>query len=411
MPSASRLRTLAAEHPAFVAVAGLLVALHLLWPFADWLLRARGAVTQFMFYDWGAYSGAVERWGAGESLYVRNDDGGFHGSYLYPPVALLLFRPFAALPGLAAEAWVAFSFLLLWGGTVALLERLIGQRSWPERLLVAPLLVGFQPLLFALKMGQTAAFMSGLLCLAFVALDRDGRVSYLSGVATAVVGIVKFAYAPVGAHLLADRQRFAGAVGVGVALVALSLALFGVETHRRYLEVLVWGVEQGGSSRSPALWLPGYYRPLGWLEDALVVRVVGSIIVAGYALCARGADRDVFALGVAAFPLLTPLAYTYYFVALVPAALVSIHGELLRDGRPAVPTLGLLLVSVHAYGLLAVVELSERFLPALASTPELLFVFQPGLWGNLLLVATAAVRVGAQVERPSWLPASGPIVG
>jgi hypothetical protein len=411
VPSIRQLRALSEEYPAFVTVAGLLVALHLLWPVADWLLRARGVATGFMFYDWGAYGGALERWRAGESLYVRNDDGGFHGSYLYPPVALLVFRPFSALSPHAAAAWVACSFLLLWVGVVAVLERLVGRRSWPERLLVAPLLVGFQPLLFGLKMGQTAAFTAGLLCLAFVALDRDGRASYLSGAATAVVGVVKFAYAPVGAHLLADRRRFAGAVAAGGGLVALSLLLLGVETHRRYLEVLAWGVSQGGAARSPASWLPGYYRPLGWFDGALVVRVVGSLLVAGAALCARDADRETFALGVAAFPLLTPLAYTYYLVALVPAALVLIHGELVRDGRPAVPTLGLLLVSVHAYGLLAAVGLAERFVPVVASTPELLFALQPGLWGNLLLAGTAAFRVGERVERPSWLPASAPVGG
>ena len=201
---------------------------------------------------------------------------------------------------------------------------------------------------------------------------------------------------------MADRRRFVGAVAVGTGLLAASLALFGVASHREYLDVLAWGVTQGGVARSPALWLPAYYRPLGLVDGALWLRVAASLAVAGYALCARDADREVFALGVAAFPLVTPLAYTYYFVALVPAAAILIAGELARDGYPAVPALGLGLVSVHAYGLLGLVTLLSS--TPVAAYPNAYFLAQPGLWGDLLLAGTAAVRVGETVERPTGFP-------
>ncbi|PSQ24223.1 hypothetical protein BRD04_01825 [Halobacteriales archaeon QS_9_67_17] len=397
------LRELREEHPGFLALAALLVAFHLAYPAVDWWLRAADIAPQFRFWDFGAYSGAVERWQAGESLYVRNDDGGYHGSYLYPPVVVLLFVPFVAFVPTewATVVWVLVSLALLWVGVVAVVETLVGRRSWTERVGLLWLLLGFQPLLFGLKMGQTAAFMTGLLCVAFVALDRGDRAGYLSGAATAVVGVVKFAYAPVGAHLLADRRRFVGAVAVGTGLIAASLALFGIASHREYLDVLAWGVTQGGVARSPALWLPAYYRPLGLVDGALWLRVAASLAVAGYALCARDADRAVFALGIAAFPLVTPLAYTYYFVALVPAAAILIVGELARDGYPAVPALGLGLVSVHAYGLLGLVTLLSS--TPVATYPSLYFLAQPGLWGNLLLVGTAAVWVGERVTWPANL--------
>lgn len=404
MPSLGRLRSLRDEHPAFVAVAALLVAFHLVYPAVDWWLRAADIAPAFNFWDFGVYRGGVERWQAGEPLYVENEDGGYHGSYLYPPVVLLLFAPFVGLFG--PEAWVLASALLLWVGMVGVVESLVGHRSWSERLLLGWFLCGFQPLVLASKMGQTAAFMGGLLCFAFVTLERGTEsrpARFASGALTAVVGVVKLAYAPVGAHLLADRDRFAGAVATGVGLVALSLLVFGVESHLTYVEVLAWGVGQGGATRSPALWLAPYFRPLAGVDITLPIRLAGSLVVAACALCADGADRTTFALGVAAFPLLTPLAYTYYFVALLPAAAILIHGELERGGRPVVPTLGLGLVSVHSYGLYAITNGLPDLLPAVASLPGIYFPLQPGLWGCVLLAGTAFVRVGESVTLPRWL--------
>lgn len=405
MPSIAQLRKLRDDHPAFVAVATLLVAFHLAYPAVDWWLRAAEIAPAFDFWDFGAYRSGVERWRAGEPLYAQNENGGYHGSFLYPPVALLLFIPFVGSFGPAA--WVLASALLLWVGMVGVVETLVGRRSWGQRLLLGWFLCGFQPLVLASKMGQTAAFMSGLLCLAFVALERGAGsrpARIASGAFTGLVGVVKLAYAPVGAHLLADRDRFVGAVAAGVGLAALSLLVFGVESHRRYVEVLAWGVRQGGTTRSPALWLAPYFGPLAGLDIALAVRLGGSLVVATYAVCAESADRTVFALGVAAFPLLTPLAYTYYFVALLPAAAILIHDELERDGRPVVPTLGLGLLSVHAYGLYAITNGLPELLPAVASVPGIYFLLQPGLWGCVLLTGTAFVRVGESVSLPKWLP-------
>ena len=406
MPSLARLRSLREDHPAFVAVAAVLVAFHLVYPAVDWWLRAAEIAPTFDFWDFGAYRGGVERWRTGEPLYVENENGGYHGSYLYPPVALLLFAPFVGHP-FGPEAWVLASALLLWVGMVGVVESLVGRRSWGERLLLGWFLCGFQPLVLASKMGQTAAFMSGVLCFAFVALERGAEsrsARVASGALTGLVGVVKFAYAPVGAHLLANRDRFAGAVVAGLGLAAVSLLAFGLESHRTYVEVLAWGVGQGGNARSPALWLAPYFRPLAGHSMALAVRLAGSVIVAAYALCAEDADRTVFALGVAAFPLLTPLAYTYYFVALLPAAAILVHGELERGGRPVVPTLGLGFVSIHSYGLYAITNGLPELLPAVASIPGIYFLLQPGLWGSTLLAGTALVRVAESVSIPEWLP-------
>ncbi|MFC7193514.1 hypothetical protein ACFQL4_00825 [Halosimplex aquaticum] len=64
-----------------------------LYPFVDWWLRSIEVAGAYRYHDFGAFRAAVERWHAGEALYQRAEDGGFHGSYLYPPVVLPCFCP------------------------------------------------------------------------------------------------------------------------------------------------------------------------------------------------------------------------------------------------------------------------------------------------------------------------------
>ncbi|MEF8830075.1 MAG: glycosyltransferase family 87 protein [Halobacteriales archaeon] len=395
----ARLWALRRTRPGFVALSVALLAALFAWPAADWWLRGAGVAPGFDFWDFGAYAGAVNRWLAGEPLYQRTEAGGFHGTFLYPPIVVVLFRQFAVFSfERAAVVWEVLSVGLLWTGMQLVAGSLGLRLRWYERGALLWLLVGFQPLLLSVKMGQTAAFMAGLLALSFVALDRGERTdsrpwAAASGAATAVVGAVKPVYAPVGAHLLADRDRMAGALAAGAVLLAASVLIFGVGKHRTYVEVLRWGVERGSEARSPALWLAPYYRPLGWLAESTALRVVGSAVVAGAAVFADGVDREVFALGVAGFPLLAPLAYTYYLVALLPAAAILTASELRRDGHPAVPVAGLLLVHLHSYGLwLLVVRMSEA-VPATTALRPAYFLLQPGLWGAALLFGLALARV------------------
>lgn len=415
MSALSALLTLRKRRPGWTALAGLTLAILVAWPVVDWWLRGIGVAPGFEFWDFGAHGAAVDRWQAGEPLYLQNDEGGFHGSYLYPPVSVLLFYPFTALfdPVTTRHVWSLVTVGLLWVGTTVLVESLGRSLSWPERGVLLVALAGFQPLLLSVKMGQTAAFTGGLLCLAGAGVARDradeprrGAWATLSGAATAVVGFLKLPYAPAGAHLLADRRRFLAAAGAGLALLAASLAVFGVDSHRLYLEVLAWGVGKGGSARTPALWLPPYYRPLSWLPASTLLRFVGSAIVAGYAVLGRDADREVFALGVASITLLAPLAYTYYFVALLPAVVVLLAVEFDHPaGHPAVPLVALLCLQFHSYGLKLIVDVLPGYLPLFADLRPAYPLFQPGLWGNALLVGLAAVRVAERVALPAALDA------
>ena len=414
------------ERPALVALAALLAVSLAAYPFVDWWLRATATfAADFRFGDFGAYTGAVERWQAGESLYRRTDDGGFWGTYLYPPVVVLLFWPFEALLAFraGAMAWLLATGVVLWTGLQALIGALGYDLRWYERVGLAWLLAGFHPVLVTAKLGQTALLISGLLAFAGAGLVREGRESIgdddtalrgspcalLAGVATAVVGIVKFAYAPIGAHLLHDRRRLVGALLAVPPVVWLSVRFFGVDAHLTYLDVLRWGVTQGSDgARSPTLWLAPYYKPLAWLPGAQAFRVAASAAVAGLAVLAPPrARRTVFALGVAAFPLLTPQTYTYYFVALLPAAVVLLVEELERDGAPELVLVGVLCLHLHAYGLRFLVVTLPEAVPAFEALRPVYPLLQPGLWGNALLVGLAAVRVVGATDLRTILPALG----
>lgn len=397
------------RRPLFVAVSLLALTYFLAYPFVDAWLRSIGVASQFEYWDFGAYGSALDRWDAGETIYERNDDGGYHGTFLYPPVALLLFEPFVALFEYPQNrvAWVAFSTLLLVIGIQLVVGEFTDEIRWWERGVLAWATLGFQPLLLSMKMGQTAGFTGALLCFSYVFLSRQdapGRyAAYAAGAFTGAVGFFKLAYAPVGAHLLADRRRLLGAVGAGLALAVVSVAVFGPDAHLTYLRVLAWGVGADSSARSPAYWLAPYYKPLYWIPGALYLRIGASAVVAVLAARSESADRTVFALGLAAFPLLTPLAYTYYLVALLPAGLVLLAGELRRDGAPLVPVLALWLANVHAFGLKFVVDVLPSIVPASSALEPLYPVLQPGLWAALLLFGLAFLRVAEAVPSPPWL--------
>ena len=316
------------EQPVLVALGALLLGTLLVYPGIDWWLRANVEfVSDFRFGDFGAYGGAIDRWQAGESLYQLTDEGGFWGTYLYPPVVVLLFWPFSALLEFrtAAMTWV---------------------------------------------------------------------------VATALVGIIKFAYAPVGAHLLHDRRRMVGALLILPPFVWLSIRCFGIEAHLTYVDVLRWGVEKGsGEARSPTLWLAPYFKPLGWVPAAQALRVVVCLGVAGLSVFAPPrARRTVFALGVATVPLFTPQTYAYYFVALLPATVLLLAGELDRDGRPELVLLAVLSLHLHSYGLKFLVHTVPDVVPAFEALRPAYLLLQPGLWGSSLLFGLAAVRVTQSVD-------------
>jgi alpha-1,2-mannosyltransferase len=407
------------DRPIFVVCSIAVCVFLLLYPFLDAVMRVAEIAAPFGYWDFGAYTGALHRWLTGEAIYVTNENGGYFGTYLYPPLFLLVIWPFFEMGFYTgAILWQVCSVLFLWFA----LQLVIGAlghhlRLW-ERGLFLWALVGFHPVLFSVKQGQVSAFIGGLLTLALYGLLRGKNESgnlaqYCSGGVTAVAGVVKVVYAPVGTHLLIDRDRFLGAIGGAIAVLGVSVAVFGLDAHLDYIEILVWG--KHNSARSPLLWMQTYYQPFYAISSiALPLRILGSLAVAALAIAAtpNDVDREIFALGVAALPLLAPRVYNYYLTALLPAVLVMLAVELERDGRPLLPVISLFLLHIHSYGLKLVVEYvpdllpyPSEIVPGIDITVAALVtsLFQPGVWGVLLLAGLAGIRVANAATTPVWI--------
>jgi hypothetical protein len=425
MAALRKLWALRRRRPWFVAASLAVLGFLLAYPAVQWWLQSVGVVGEFAYFDLGAYRKAVNSWQSGDPIYVRNENGGYHGSYLYPPVFLLLFALFTDVPLVdftfhqAGTLLNVVSVALLWVGLQAAVAEYGLSLAWYERGLLLWAIAGFAPVLVSMQLAQVSVLLAALLAFSLAGLlygsdDRTGSrlATYASGLATALAGTMKLIYAPAGAHLLQDRRRFAGAVATGLGLAALSVAVFGVGPHVQYYDVLTWG-KGWGEARPPYppnLWLPPYYRPFYYLGSTIgmTVRIGLAAVITVLALLSvdEGVESETFALGVAAIPLVAPRAYSQDLAVLLPVVVALLATELRReDGHPLVPVVGLLLAAVHPHGLYAVVRLLSEVFPRSAN-PVLRPVaglLQPGLWAALLLVGLAMYRVGSAATRPGWL--------
>ena len=167
MSALRRLWALRDRRPAFVYGTLAVLAFFGVYPLFDLWLRSGGVAVPFEYYDWGALSGGVDRWYRGEPIYWKQGDFGYHASYLYPPPYLLVLVPFVELGktgaltwlpivenwfDVGAVSWNLFGFLLLWVGLQGVARELGADLHLAERGLLAWLLLGFQPLLYSLKM-------------------------------------------------------------------------------------------------------------------------------------------------------------------------------------------------------------------------------------------------------------------
>lgn len=397
------------EQPLFVALCLVTVGVVVVWPVVDALLARYDVVhvADYGFNDFGAYAGAVDNWVSGDApIYTRNEDGGFHGSYLYPPYVLPLFYPFAKLGFEAGPVLFGlFSLFLLYVGVEAVVEELGYSLTVPERIVLFFGLFGFHPALWDFKWGQVSTLLAAFLCFAFYTHERGQRghstSAYLSGLFTALAGGVKLFYATAGAHMLRSSRRFVGGVVTGVGMLAASVVVFGLDTHDLYLDVLTWGKGWGTDQLPPAEWQTAYYRPLFlvdqtvdglglslpdvWIPAAIVV---GVLAVIGLTLRRRHDPRGstlTFALGVAVIPLFAPRAYTHDLVVLLLPAILLLSVELDReDGLPWIPVLSVFLVHFQTYGTRAAIHLLDS---------SQAVMLQPGVYGTFLLVGLAAGRL------------------
>jgi hypothetical protein len=299
-----RLRSFAQpwEIASFLWVPGIVMG------FACWYeITARDALQ-----DFGIFRTAALAVVHGRSPYVTPTAAAFahFDKFVYPPVAALIFAPFAALPPGPARV------LMFIVGVAAILGalRILGVEDW--RCYGVALVSA--PAINTLALGA----LTSLLFLGTALAWRYRDNTAIAGVTVAATAVLKLFLWPLGIWLLATRRWRTALLCACVALVLLvgGWAVIDFAGLRSYPTVvhLLEQVEAPASYSAIAL--------LGLSGAAASAVTVGLSLAAVAAIwfTARGADGDRSALAVAVIASLvvTPLVWLHYLLLLyVPIAL------------------------------------------------------------------------------------------
>lgn len=331
------------------------------------------------------------------------------GGEMYAPIVVALYLPLAALDFPTAKAvWLAFNVILV-VLSIPLLMRVAGLPFTSTTLAATVIAVmGFEPIVRDLAIGQANVPILVLLCLGSLALARGRSVA--AGAALALAAIYKPIPAIVFAGLLLRREWrvIAGGAAVLVAAAGLSLALFGAATNASFLE----GV--AGVGRKWTFWfanqsLAGFFgralinneygtswTNVPWVARGLWLLADLTVIAMASRLTLRHPRVDpvwTAALWLVAGLLVSPRSWDHYFVwALVPLAVVA--AQVWRKPRPA--ELAVLLLT---YGLLAFPGMYWAGLARVQRGPLLLLTSSQTL-GLLALLALMAHLERARAAAP-----------
>ena len=289
------------EFACFICVPAIAVA------FACWEeLRARVALE-----DFGIFRTAALAVIHGRSPYVAPNPSAYvhFDRFVYPPVAALLFAPFAAVASGPARA------LMFAAGVLAILGALRVLRVQDWRCYSVALLSA--PAINSIALGALTSFL--LLGTALCWRYRDNPA--VAGVATAVTALLKLFLWPLGVWLLVTRRWRAAIICACTGLILLVggwavIDFAGLRSYPTILHVL----QQVEIPVSYSL--VGLLGLSGGTATAVTVGLSLAAIVAIWS-AARGAggDRRAFAVAVIASLVATPLLWMHYLLLLfVPIA-------------------------------------------------------------------------------------------
>jgi alpha-1,2-mannosyltransferase len=289
------------EFACFICVPAIVVA------FAGWEeLRARLALE-----DFGIFRTAALAVIHGHSPYVAPNPSAYlhFDRFVYPPIAALLFAPFAAVPSGPSHA------LMFVAGLAAILValRILRVRDW--RCYSVALISA--PAVNSIALGALTSFL--LLGAAVCWRYRDDPA--VAGGATAVTALLKLFLWPLGVWLVVTRRWRAAIICAGTGLILLLggwavIDFAGLRSYPTILHVL----QQVEIPVSYSL--VGLFGLSGGAVTAVTIVLSLTGIVAIWA-AARGEDGDRRSFAVAIFVSLvaTPLLWMHYLLLLfVPIA-------------------------------------------------------------------------------------------
>jgi len=266
--------------------------------------------------------------------------------FLYPPIAVVPFLPFAPF----SSPWPGFAVVTgLQVGAGLVLARMLWRvieghgvsLERVDRALIAGFVVGSAYAVPSVFFGNVNLLVALGVAAAVLGIER-GREGVAGG-ALALASLPKIFPAAVGAWFLRRRSWRAAATSVatGLALLVASVALFGVDLHRTYLHrgllSRVDGARYAGGMDPNALYAT-IRRPLSILlpnADPLVLAAIAVLVLApvvGVLLwdLDGSVDRLVAVHGLLAGLLLALPSYFVYYVLLYVSLIPLLY---LLDGR------------------------------------------------------------------------------
>jgi hypothetical protein len=286
-------------------------------------------------------------------------------AFVHPPLLAAMAEPLAAAPfRLTVRAWLVASLAATVAGIWLAFRTWAPRwaRPWPLALAFAAL-AWFEPVRYALWLGQTTPFVFLDLVLALWLVRRKRHVA--AGALLSLAVFLKLTpLALVAAWAWQRRTRALAGVGAGLGvLTALSVALTGVGPNlayaRRVAEIsgiaLVTFNNHSLSAlltrytfREPDLSTFVMLTPPLWVRATVVAAGVAFVVLA-VALTRRRRDAALLdALSILAMLLLPSIAWTHYFVFLLPVALVACTRAPSGTPRVAVAVVSGLLLALCA---------------------------------------------------------------
>lgn len=321
--------------------------------------------------------------------------------FLYPPAALAMFAPFAALPlATATVAWLALKVVLS-VALVALWRRVFLPETGLVTLILASVLGFNAALVTDLRSGNVAIIEGLVLWIAFACYARDRRWPF--AILVAVASSLKLLPIAFLALLLVPSRRTRAAPGPLVA----SLGLFGAIA---FLPA-AWGASWPGVlfAGAPAVRPHGEFNPsalgmfdsffggppgigAGFPDPAILLwaAYAAILLIVSRNLLRRIRERkdatEWVVVACLLFALLSPRMMAYSYVLLVAPALMLIERLFprARDRAIAVAILiaqGVVRMALGADFLLSVPGLPLRDSPVVANLPFLIVL---GLWLALM---------------------------
>ena len=290
------------EVVSFLWIPGLLLG------YACWfMLRSREALQDFAIFRKAAVL-VIH----GHSPYVAPTRAAVahFDKFVYPPVAAVVFAPFASFPSGVARGLMFFAGLAAVVGALRLL-RVEDWRCYSLALVSAP---AFN----SLGVGALTSFL--LLGTAVAWRFRDNAA--VAGLATALTAVLKLFLWPIAVWLVATRRWRAAVVCAGVSVVLLLggwavIGFAGLHNYPKLVHVLEQVEGPVSYSAVALLGLKG-----GAETAATVVLSLGGIGAIWLAARGPGGDRRALAAAVAVSLVATPLLWLHYLLfVFVPIAL------------------------------------------------------------------------------------------